>query len=174
MAWIKGYLETTLLFWKDREKVSVEQIAILPSIFASVFYVLFIKLSGRSAPELSLAQLIFPVLLAFVISYYLFGHGKFLLAMNFLKFIRAFTLHSMLTLLIFTSIVSIKSLLNQQRLLIGCICASILLGYHTYKLHPICDIGRFLYFLQLLLAMILFSATVGIFLYYCAIPSQSG
>lgn len=176
MNWINGYLKTTLFFWKD-EKVTFEQLAILPAVFTSGFYIIFLSISGQSSPRISIRPYIFPVLLAFIISYYLIGRKGFLLSQDFLKFLRVLILHSIITLFSFVSLLSFHiSLSNLKTLGVSSIVTSLILAYHTYKTHPFAENNPFktraIYFLGIILMMYLCSVITGFFLYHCALPNQ--
>jgi hypothetical protein len=83
----------------------------------------------------------------------------------------------MLTLLLFASLISLGNLFsNLLRLCIGSLIASFLLAYHTCNVHPFDGNSAYnkkiMYYLGILIAMLLFSLTTGVFSYYFAMPSQ--
>jgi len=176
MSWIAGYLKTTLFFWKD-EYVTFEQLAVLPSFFAGGFYITFYSISGQSPPKVSIRYYIFPVLLVFLLSYYLIGKNRFLLSQKFLKLIRVLILHSIITLLFFVSLLSFHiPLSNLWSLCIASITTSIVLAFHTFKIHALAEHNPFktkgLYYIWIIITMLLFSVLTSLFSYFCALPNQ--
>ena len=171
MEWLKAYKDTTFKFWCDNISVTAEQLVVFGVLFSTSLYLLFVKITGDSEPQIKLQNYIFAVIAVHVIAYYIFGDKNPLINQKYLKLIRLLILHMTLTLLLLVSFISLGFYKHvNYSLVFVSLFVSIMLGFHTRRVHKIENKNQGL-ILILIAGVSAFISCLSV--YYFILPDQS-
>lgn len=176
MEWLKNYFFVTLLFWKDNNKVTLEQFAFLPALYGGVLYAAYTKVLGTTQPTYILKDYLFPVI-SFVILVCYIGAGiKAKYAVFVAKLLRVSLLQLFLSLLFFISITPwIPDMSNSSLLKVGIGISLLVLTINTQRHHKIFNkflIADIILMLQILSCIAFLSVMSWYFSYYFVLPKQ--